>query len=232
MRPFVGTGRISWRRPLNSAFARRSEWRPPSVRSRSRVPPDRRCPVATGTARASTAMSAGAVATSVTLARELPLPARPTLASAPHPQPSDLISLREVFGDELEHVCHAQVNAAAAGGSGDVDQTAGIVRSDDGAAGLGDGVQLPLGEPAGDSWPLEAEGAAETAAVGDVRDVDHLVAGQREQPARLGFEAQLAEALAGVVVRDLDAHALGADQLGPMGQQVEGETGGVLETRA
>ena len=56
-------------------------------------------------------------------------------------------------------------------------------------------------------WPIEAEGAAEAAAVGDVRDVDHLVAGQAEQPPRLGLEAELPQGLARVVVGDLEAGA-------------------------
>src|ERR1035437_4451528 len=212
MRPFVGMGRTSWMRPLNSAFASSSDMSPPSARSRSSALPARRWPVATGTARASTVMSAGAVATSVTLTTELTLPARSDRPRA---------SSGEVLGHELEDVCHAQVHVAPAGGGGDVDQAAGVVRGDDRAAGLGDGVQLPLGEAAGDPRPLKAEGAAKAAAVGDVRDVDHLVAGKLEQPPGLGLEPQLPQGLAGVVISDPGAPSVGSSEFGAPGQKLE-----------
>ena len=41
-----------------------------------------------------------------------------------------------------------------------------------------------------------AAASPEPAAVGDVRDVHHLVAGQAEKPPRLGLETQLPQGLA------------------------------------
>src|SRR6266550_9298322 len=106
MRPLVGTGKISWIRPLNSPPASSSDIRPPSARSRSTAAPDRRWPVAIGMARASTAMSAGAVATSVTL-NEITLLGR----------------CRQVLSDKLEHMRDTQLDAPPASGGRDVYQT-------------------------------------------------------------------------------------------------------------
>src|SRR2546425_6047996 len=105
-----------------------------------------------------------------------------------------------MLGYELEHVCHPEVHAAFARGSRDLHKAARVVRSDDRAPGPGDGVELPPGKAFGHARPLEAEAAPKAAAVGDVREVDHLVTGQLEDPARLALQAQLAEGLARVVV--------------------------------
>ena len=106
-------------------------------------------------------------------------------------------------------------------------QAARIVRRHHGATCLGDRVELPLGEPVGHARPLEAEAAAEAAAIGDVRQVDHLVARELEHAPGLVFQSQLAEGLAGVVVRDLEAEAVGVDELGPGLQDLEEKPGRV-----
>src|ERR1700693_3184294 len=108
-----------------------------------------------------------------------------------------------------------------------MDQAARVVRGDDGAPRPGDGVQLPGGKPARDPRPLNAESAAETAAVGDVRDLDHLVACQLEEPARTGLEAELPQRLARVVIGDLGAGAACPNELGALVQKVEREAGRV-----
>src|SRR4051812_39726442 len=84
----------------------------------------------------------------------------------------------------------------------DVYQAPWVVRCDDRAPRLGDRVELPRGEPGGDLRPFEAERAAEATAVGDVRYVDALVAGQLQHPPRLGLQPKLAEGLARIVIRD------------------------------
>src|SRR5487761_289510 len=216
MRPLVGTGSTSWIRPLNSPLASSSEMSPPRARSRSTADPDRRWPVATGTARASTVMSAGAVATRLIFTRLLTLPSR----------------WRQALGDELKHVGDTKLDAAAAGGAGNVDEAPGVVGRHDRAAGFGYGVELPFGEAAGHPRPIKAEGAAEPAAVGDVGDVHHLVARQAKQPPRLGFEAELPQGLAGVVIGDLETRASLANELRLLRQQVERETGRIPEPGA
>src|SRR6266700_4295425 len=74
----------------------------------------------------------------------------------------------------------------------DVHQAPWVVGGDDRASRLAYRIELPLREPVGDARPLEAEAAAKAAAVGEVGNVDHLVARELEHAARLVFEAELA----------------------------------------
>src|SRR5713101_7477984 len=103
----------------------------------------------------------------------------------------------------------------------DVHQAARVVRGDHRAPGFAYGVQLPLRQAARDARPLDAEGASEPAAVRDVGDVDDLIAGELEKAPRLALETERAQALAGVVVGDLQAHAVRVDELRAAGQDVE-----------
>src|SRR5207245_10658098 len=90
-----------------------------------------------------------------------------------------------------------------------------------------DGLARPLREAVSDSRPLEAERAAKAAAVGDVGQVYDLVARKLEHPTRLALQTELAEALAGVVVRDLQAHVLSVGQLRVRFQELQHESGRV-----
>src|SRR5712691_11777381 len=109
----------------------------------------------------------------------------------------------------------AHLLAASARIRGDVDQAPRVVRRHHAAACLCDRVQLPLGQARGYTRPLEAEGSAEPAAIGDVRYLDHLVPGQLEQAPRLPLEAELAQGLAGIVVGDLWPVGRVPNELGP-----------------
>src|SRR5260370_31858410 len=114
----------------------------------------------------------------------------------------------------------------------DVHEAARVVRGDHRASSLGNRVQLPLRQAARDARPLDAEGASEPAAVRDVRDVDDLIAGELEKAPRLALETELAQALAGVVVGDLQAHAARVHEFLTAGQDVEHETRRVAHARA
>src|SRR5579864_8180830 len=111
----------------------------------------------------------------------------------------------------------------------DVDEAARVVRSNHLASRATDRVELPTGEPIGDPRPFQAEGAAEAAAVRDVGKVHHLVARELEQAAGLALETELAQALARIVVGDLQAHPARVDQSGIRLEQLEREAGGVAE---
>ena len=76
---------------------------------------------------------------------------------------------REAFGDQLQDMGDSQVEVAAVSRVANVHQAARVVGGDHRGAGLGDGVQLPLREAVRDLRPVDAEGASEAAAVGDVR---------------------------------------------------------------
>src|SRR5437867_95731 len=84
----------------------------------------------------------------------------------------------ELLCNQLQDVGDAELLAALARRRGDVHKAPRVVGRDHGAPSLGDCVQLPSREPVGDTRPLQAEAAAEAAAVGDVRQVDDLVAGE------------------------------------------------------
>ena len=87
--------------------------------------------------------------------------------------------------DQLEHVGDPERPAPAPCRSSYVHQAAGVVGSHHRAARLGDRVQLPVRQTAGHRRPLHAERAAEPTAVGDVGDLNHLVARQLQQAPRL-----------------------------------------------
>src|SRR5439155_17458195 len=90
-----------------------------------------------------------------------------------------------------------------------------------------DRIQLPFREAVDHTRPLEAEPATEAAAVGDVRDVDDLVARQLEYTPRLAFQPELAQRLARIVVGDLQAHPVRVDELRIRLQQLQYKTGRV-----
>ena len=111
-------------------------------------------------------------------------------------------------------------------------QTSRVVGRDDSAAGLGDGIEFPLGEPAGHTRPIQAEGAAEPATVRDVWDIHNLIASESKQPSRLLLEAQLAQGLARVVVRNLEARSVWLDELRTFGQKIERKARRIAKARA
>src|SRR5467141_553906 len=199
--PWAGIGSTSWMRPRNSALTTISDSTPPIARSSSSAAPDRRWPVATGMARASTFSSAATAETRLIFTAVLKVNDRCSVLS-------------QVLRHQLEDVGHAQVQAPLPGGRRDVHQAAWIVRSHHRAPGLGDGVELPLRKPVRDSRPFEAERPAETAAVGDVWNVDDLIARQLEDLPRLALQSELTQRLAGVVVCDLQAHPVVVDKAG------------------
>src|SRR5260370_2176522 len=124
-----------------------------------------------------------------------------------------------------------KLQATPPGGGGDVHQAARVVRGDDGAAGLGDRVELPLRQPIRHAGPLEAERAAEPAAVGDVRKVHNLVAGDVQELPGFALESELAERLAGVVVSNLETHLIGAHELRTACEKLERESRRIAEPR-
>src|SRR5467141_5123908 len=126
--PWAGIGSTSWMRPRNSALTTISDSTPPIARSSSSAAPDRRWPVATGTARASTFSSTAAAETRLIFTAALKVSDRGPLSS-------------QVFGHQLEHVRDAKLHVALAGRRRDVHQAARVVRRDDRAPGLRDGVE-------------------------------------------------------------------------------------------
>src|SRR5438128_358133 len=101
-------------RLVASALTTISERTPPSARSSSRAAPERRWPVATGTARASTFSSAAAAETRLIFTAALKVSDRGPLSS-------------QVFGHQLEHVRDAKLHVALAGRGRDVHQAARVV---------------------------------------------------------------------------------------------------------
>src|SRR2546427_12978152 len=110
-----------------------------------------------------------------------------------------------MFGQEIDQMRNARLCPSPPRGRRDMHQAAGVVRRHNRASRLRDRIQLPFREPVGHTRPLEAEAATEAAAVGDVRDVDDLVARQLEYAPGLAFQPALAQRLAGIVVWDLQA---------------------------
>src|SRR6202171_4835367 len=190
----MGTGRTSWMRPRTSALAIISDSTPPRARSSSRALPARRWPVETAMASASRGSAAGGGEEALAVAGQLGGRRRnePDL----HRGLSVPMRIGQALRHQLQDVGHPQLHVALPRRGLDVHQAARVVRRGHCAAGLGDGVQLTLREAARGARPLEAERAAEAAAVGDVRDVDHLVPGYLEQAPGLALEPKLAEALA------------------------------------
>src|SRR6266478_654366 len=107
-------GSTSWMRARNSALTTISESTPPIARSSSRAAPVRRCPVATGTASASTFSSAASAE------------ARLIFTAALKVNDQGLV-LSQMLGHQLEHVRHAELRAALPRCRGYVHQAARIV---------------------------------------------------------------------------------------------------------
>jgi hypothetical protein len=93
--------------------------------------------------------------------------------------------------------------AAALQAPGQVQQAAQVAAEEGVGAGLGQAGELVVGEAAGDLRVFHAEAAAEAAAHLGVGHLGELQpAHAAEQQARLGLDAELAQARAGVEVAD------------------------------